>query len=92
MIVDLETEVHTLEENADAYEIERLKLLQNIADMQHQVEKAGRGAGCSPIGYSSLTAATSGTGTPGGAAGSVRPAPDESGGTTATDPTSFTCG
>jgi hypothetical protein len=40
MIVDLEAEVHTLEENADAYEIERLTLLQNIADMQHQVEKA----------------------------------------------------
>jgi hypothetical protein len=33
-IVDLEAEVHTLEENADAYEIERLTLLQNIADMQ----------------------------------------------------------
>jgi hypothetical protein len=33
-IVDLEEEVHTLEENADAYEIERLTLLQNIADMQ----------------------------------------------------------
>jgi hypothetical protein len=26
-IVDLEAEVHTLEENADAYEIERLTLL-----------------------------------------------------------------
>jgi chromosome segregation ATPase len=39
-IVDLEAEVHTLEENADAYEIERLTLLQNIADMQHQVEEA----------------------------------------------------
>jgi chromosome segregation ATPase len=36
-IVDLEAEVHTLEENADAYEIERLMLLQNIADMQYQV-------------------------------------------------------
>jgi hypothetical protein len=33
-IVDLEAEVHTLEENVDAYEIERLTLLQNIADMQ----------------------------------------------------------
>jgi hypothetical protein len=32
-IVDLEVENHTLEENADAYEIERLTLLQNIADM-----------------------------------------------------------
>jgi hypothetical protein len=30
-IVDLETEVHTLEENTDAHEIERLTLLQNIA-------------------------------------------------------------
>jgi hypothetical protein len=29
-----------LEENVDAYEIERLTLLQNIADMQHQVEEA----------------------------------------------------
>jgi chromosome segregation ATPase len=38
-IVNLEAEVHTLEENADAYEIERLTLLQNIADMQHQVEE-----------------------------------------------------
>jgi hypothetical protein len=38
--VDLEAEVHTLEENADAYEIERLMLLQNIADMQQQVEEA----------------------------------------------------
>jgi hypothetical protein len=39
-IVDLEAEVHTLEENADAYEIERLTLLKNIADMQQQVEEA----------------------------------------------------
>jgi hypothetical protein len=39
-IVDLEAEVHTLEDNADAYEIERLMLLQIIADMQHQVEEA----------------------------------------------------
>jgi hypothetical protein len=39
-IVDLEAEVHTLEENADAFEIERLTVLQNIADMQHQVEEA----------------------------------------------------
>jgi chromosome segregation ATPase len=38
-IVDLKAEVHTLEENADAYEIERLTLLQNIADMQQQVEE-----------------------------------------------------
>jgi hypothetical protein len=33
-IVDLEAEVHNLEEDADAHEIERLTLLQNIADMQ----------------------------------------------------------
>jgi hypothetical protein len=39
-IVDLEAKVHTLEENADANEIVRLTLLQNIADMQHQVEDA----------------------------------------------------
>jgi hypothetical protein len=39
-IVDLEAENHTLEENADAYEIERLTLLQNIVDMQQQVEEA----------------------------------------------------
>jgi hypothetical protein len=39
-IVDLEAENHTLEKNADAYEIERLTLLQNIADMQQQVEEA----------------------------------------------------
>jgi predicted nuclease with TOPRIM domain len=39
-IVDLETEVHNLEEDADAHENERLTLLQNIADMQQQVEEA----------------------------------------------------
>jgi hypothetical protein len=39
-IVDLEAENHTLEENADVHEIERLMLLQNIADMQQQVEDA----------------------------------------------------
>jgi hypothetical protein len=39
-IVDLEAENHTLEENADAYEIKRLTLLQNIDDMQQQVEEA----------------------------------------------------
>jgi predicted nuclease with TOPRIM domain len=33
-IVDLEVEVHNLEEDADAHEIERLTLLQNIAKMQ----------------------------------------------------------
>jgi hypothetical protein len=38
-IVDLEAEVHSLEEDADAHEIERLTLLQNIADMQQQVEE-----------------------------------------------------
>jgi uncharacterized protein involved in high-affinity Fe2+ transport len=36
----VEAEVHTLEENADAYEIGRLMLLQTIANMQHQVEEA----------------------------------------------------
>jgi hypothetical protein len=39
-IVDLEAENQTLEENADAYAIERLMLLQNIADMQQQLEEA----------------------------------------------------
>jgi hypothetical protein len=39
-IVDLEAEVHNLEEDADAHEIERLTLLRNIADMQQQVEEA----------------------------------------------------
>jgi hypothetical protein len=38
-IVDLEAEVHNLEDDADAHEIERLTLLQNIADMQQQVEE-----------------------------------------------------
>jgi hypothetical protein len=33
-IVDLEAEVHNLEEDADAHEIGRLTLLQNIAEMQ----------------------------------------------------------
>jgi hypothetical protein len=32
-LLDLEAENHTLEENADVHEIERLTLLQNIADM-----------------------------------------------------------
>jgi hypothetical protein len=39
-IVDLEAEVTTLKEDADAHEIERLTLLQNIAEMQQQVEEA----------------------------------------------------
>jgi hypothetical protein len=39
-IVDLEAENHRLEENADVHEIERLTLLQNIADMQQKVEEA----------------------------------------------------
>jgi hypothetical protein len=38
-IVDLEAEVHNLEDDADAHEIERLTLLQNIADMQQQIEE-----------------------------------------------------
>jgi hypothetical protein len=33
-IVDLEVEVTTLQEDVDAGDIERLTLLQNIADMQ----------------------------------------------------------
>jgi hypothetical protein len=39
-IVDLEEENHALEEDADTHEIERLTLLQNIADMQQQVQEA----------------------------------------------------
>jgi hypothetical protein len=38
--VDLEAEVHNLEEDADAHKIKRLMPLQNIADMQQQVEEA----------------------------------------------------
>jgi hypothetical protein len=38
--VDLEAEVTTLQEDADANDIERLTLLQNIAEMQQQVEEA----------------------------------------------------
>jgi hypothetical protein len=39
-IMDLEAEVHNLEEDVDAHKIERLTLLQNIAKMQQQVEDA----------------------------------------------------
>jgi hypothetical protein len=39
-IVDLVEENRALEEDADAHEIERLTLLQNIADMQQQVQEA----------------------------------------------------
>jgi hypothetical protein len=39
-IIDLEAEVTTLQEDADANDIERLTLLQNIAEMQQQVEEA----------------------------------------------------
>jgi chromosome segregation ATPase len=39
-IMDLEAEVHNLEEDADAHKIERMTLLQSIADMQQQVEEA----------------------------------------------------
>jgi chromosome segregation ATPase len=39
-IVDLEADIHNLEEDADAHEMERLTLLQNIADRQQQVEEA----------------------------------------------------
>jgi hypothetical protein len=38
--VDLEAEVTTLQEDADANDIERLTLLQNIVVMQQQVEEA----------------------------------------------------
>jgi chromosome segregation ATPase len=38
-IVDLEEENHALEEDADAHEIERLTLLQNIAEMQEHVQE-----------------------------------------------------
>jgi hypothetical protein len=37
--MDLEAEVTTLQEDADANDIERLTLLQNIAEMQQQVEE-----------------------------------------------------
>jgi hypothetical protein len=37
--VDLEAENHALEEDADAHEIERLTLLQNIAEMQEHVQE-----------------------------------------------------
>jgi chromosome segregation ATPase len=39
-IVDLEAEVTTLQQDADANDIERLTLLQNIVEMQQQVEEA----------------------------------------------------
>jgi hypothetical protein len=39
-IVDLDTEVTTLQEDVDSNDIERLTLLQNIAEMQQQVEVA----------------------------------------------------
>jgi 50S ribosomal subunit-associated GTPase HflX len=38
--VDLEAEVHNLEEAADAHMIERLALLQSIVEMQQQAEEA----------------------------------------------------
>jgi hypothetical protein len=38
--VDLEAEVTTLQEHVDASDIERLTLLQNIAEMQQQVGEA----------------------------------------------------
>jgi hypothetical protein len=38
--MDLEAEVTALQEDADANDIERLTLLQNIAEMQQQVEEA----------------------------------------------------
>jgi hypothetical protein len=38
--MDLEAEVTTLQEDADANDIERLTLLQNITEMHQQVEEA----------------------------------------------------
>jgi hypothetical protein len=38
--VDLEAEIHNLEEDANVHEIKRLTMLQNIAEMQQQVEEA----------------------------------------------------
>jgi hypothetical protein len=66
------------------YEIERLTLLQNIADMQHQVEEAEVQVAAF-AGYSGLTATASSTGSSGGAAGSVWSGSDELGRTTVTD-------
>jgi hypothetical protein len=82
----LEAENHTLEENADAYEIERLTLLQNIADMQQQVEEAEVQVA---TGYSVLTAAAPSTGTPRGAAGFFWSGSDEPRRTTVADSPSF---
>jgi hypothetical protein len=39
MIVDLEAEDTTLQEDVDASDIERLTLLQNFAEMQQHVEE-----------------------------------------------------
>jgi hypothetical protein len=72
--VDLDAEVTTLQEDADAQEIERLTLLQNIAEMQQQVEKA---EGSNSVGHSGFTATTSSAGTSRGAAGTVWSGPNE---------------
>jgi hypothetical protein len=87
--VDLEVEVHNLEENADALEIERLTLLQNIAEMQQQVEEVTVQVAAlrDIVALQPLLLVQA----PRGAAGRVWSGPDESGGTTVTDPTSFTC-
>jgi hypothetical protein len=85
-IVDLEAENHTLEENADAYEIERLTLLHcGYA----ATGGGGRGTGGGFAGYSGLAATASSTGTPRGAAGSVWSESDEPGRTTVADSPSF---
>jgi predicted nuclease with TOPRIM domain len=69
-IVDLEAEVHNLEEDADAHEIERLTLLQNIVEMQQQVEEAEvQVAALQAI--VALQPPTSSAGTSRGAAGTV---------------------
>jgi hypothetical protein len=72
--VDLDVEVTTLQEDADAQEIERLTLLQNIAEMQQQVEKAD---GSNSAGHSGFTATTSSAGNSREAAGTVWSGPNE---------------
>jgi hypothetical protein len=87
-IVDLEAENHALEEDADAHEIERLTLLQNIAEMQEHVQEADvQVAALQAI--VALQPLPPSTGTPGGAAGCVRSGSDEPGRTTATNSPSF---
>jgi hypothetical protein len=86
-IVDLEAENHTLEENGDAYKIERLTLIQNIADVQQQVEEAEV-----QVATLQAIATAPSTGTPRGVAGSVWFGADEPGRTTVADSPSFAYG